>query len=92
MSFDYLSLKGLARGEWTSMTVTKTHYPGGRPVPDHVKRFDERGEGVISASIAVLVMAFIGVGMWVAFNATFKHAATHVDNQVNCIGTTNQNC
>ena len=37
------------------MTVTKTYYPGGRP------RFDERGEGVISAAIAVLVMAFIGV-------------------------------
>jgi hypothetical protein len=43
------------------MTVTKTYYPRGRP------SYDERGEGVISASIAVLVMAFIGVGMWVAF-------------------------
>ncbi len=39
---------------------------------------DERGEGVISAAIAVLVMAFLGVAMWVAFNATFQHAANHV--------------
>jgi hypothetical protein len=68
------------------MTVTKTRYPGGR------QTHDERGEGVISAAIAVLVMAFIGVGMWFAFNATFKHAANHVDNQVNCVGSTNQNC
>jgi hypothetical protein len=37
-------------------------------------------------------MAFIGVAMWVAFDATFNHAATHVDNQVNCIGQTSTNC
>ncbi len=31
----------------------------------HRKRArDERGEGVISAAIAVLVMAFIGVPIW----------------------------
>ena len=53
---------------------------------------DERGEGVISAAIAVLVMAFLGVGMWVAFNATFQHAATHVNHQVNCIGQSAPNC
>ena len=77
------------------MTVTKTYYQGGRPGQPAGGRpwtGDDRGEGVISAAIAVLVMAFIGVGMWFAFNATFKHAATHVNNQVNCIGQTNQNC
>jgi hypothetical protein len=59
----------------------------------HRKRTrDERGEGVISAAIAVLVMAFIGVAMWVAFSSTFNHAATHVDNQVNCIGQSSSNC
>ena len=48
---------------------------------------DERGEGVISAAIAVLVMAFLGVGMWVAFNSTFSSAEHNVDNKVNaCIG------
>jgi hypothetical protein len=68
------------------MTFTKTRHPGGR----HTR--DERGEGVISAAIAVLVMAFIGVGMWFAFNSTFNQAAKHVNNQVNCVGSTNQNC
>ena len=53
---------------------------------------DERGEGVISAAIAVLVMAFLGVGMWFAFNATFNHAAGHVNQQVNCIGQSQPNC
>ncbi|HEX6392683.1 MAG TPA: hypothetical protein VFZ97_04535 [Acidimicrobiales bacterium] len=71
------------------MTVQKTRYNRQR-TPD--KYPDERGEGVISAAIAVLVMAFIGVGMWIAFNTTFTHAAKHVDNQVNCIGQTNTNC
>lgn len=33
-------------------------------------------------------MAFIGVGMWVAFNATFKTTAKNVNHQVNCIGQT----
>ncbi len=53
---------------------------------------DERGEGVISAAIAVLVMAFLGVGMWVAFNATFQHASSHVNQQVNCIGQSTTSC
>ncbi len=77
------------------MTVTKSRYPGGwaapAPAPQRGAR-DDRGEGVISAAIAVLVMAFIGVAMWVAFDATFKHAATHVDRQVNCIGQTTGSC
>ena len=32
---------------------------------------DQRGEGVISAAIAVLIMAFLGAAMWVAFNSMF---------------------
>ena len=74
------------------MTVEKTRrYSTRRPVEPSRER-DDRGEGVISAAIAVLIMAFIGVGMWVAFNTTFSHAAKHVDNQVNCIGQTNTSC
>jgi len=47
----------------------------------------ERGEGVISAAIAVLVMAFLGAAMWVAFNGTMHSAQSKVDNNVNSIGT-----
>ncbi len=53
------------------------------------KRFDERGEGVISTAIAVLVMAFIGVAMWVAFSSTFNKASQKVDHKVaDCVGAT----
>ncbi len=67
-----------------SLTVTSD---GGRRVSR-----DDRGEGVISAAIAVLVMAFLGVGMWVAFNATFQHASSRVNQQVNCIGQSAPTC
>jgi hypothetical protein len=73
------------------MTTVKTHQPATRAAGRRQR--DERGEGVISAAIAVLIMAFIGVGMWVAFNATFQNTARNVNNQVNCIGqSSNSNC
>ena len=57
------------------------------------RRRDERGEGVISAAIAVLIMAFIGVGMWVAFNTMFQTTSTKINHQVNdCIGQTTNGC
>lgn len=84
------------------MIVTKTHYHhgvayGGGTVylparRRSLRRRDDRGEGVISAAIAVLIMAFIGVGMWVAFNSMFQQTAKNVDNQVNCIGQSSSSC
>lgn len=47
---------------------------------------DERGEGVISAAIAVLVFAFLGALMWVGFKATLGNTQSNVDDQVNQIG------
>lgn len=49
-------------------------------------RRSQAGEGVISAAIAVLVMAFLGAAMWFAFNNTMNHAQHNVDNQVGSIG------
>jgi hypothetical protein len=49
---------------------------------------DEAGEGVISTAIAVLIMAFIGAAMWVAFNGTFTSAQETIDQQVEQIGST----
>lgn len=46
----------------------------------------QRGEGVISAAIAVLVMAFLGVAMWAAFNLIFDDAQDRVHDQVREIG------
>lgn len=44
---------------------------------------DERGEGVISTAIAVLVMAFLGVLMWQLFSATLVDSNTNVNDKLN---------
>jgi hypothetical protein len=46
----------------------------------------DRGEGVISAAIAVLVMAFLGAAMWVGFNAIWGDAEQNIGDQVEQIG------
>jgi hypothetical protein len=52
----------------------------------HPRWRSEAGEGVISAAIAVLVMAFIGVLMWGAFSGSFDRAANSVDDRIGEIG------
>jgi hypothetical protein len=47
---------------------------------------DERGEGVISMAIAVLIMAFLGALMWVGFKTIWGNAESNTNNQVNQIG------
>jgi hypothetical protein len=51
---------------------------------DH--RRDERGEGVISAAIAVMIMAFLGAAMWLAFKGIFDDASKSTSQQVSEIG------
>ncbi|MPY72598.1 MAG: hypothetical protein GEU92_21455 [Alphaproteobacteria bacterium] len=47
---------------------------------------DERGEGVISTAIAVLIIALIGAAMWVAFNNVWQGAEQRIQDSVNQIG------
>jgi len=47
---------------------------------------DERGEGVISAAIAVLIMAFLGAAMWVAFNSIWGDSEQKIRDNVESIG------
>ena len=47
---------------------------------------NERGEGVISTAIAVLIIAFLGVAMWVGFKAIFDDAADTTRTQVQQVG------
>ena len=42
----------------------------------------ERGEGVISTAIAVLVMAALGVLMWTLFQGTLNTTQTNVDSEI----------
>jgi hypothetical protein len=47
---------------------------------------NERGEGVISTAIAVLIMALIGLLMWTVFQRVFTDAGTKIESNVNNIG------
>lgn len=47
---------------------------------------DDRGEGVISAAIAVLVMAGIGALMWVGFRQIWEDTESNTRDKVAEIG------
>ena len=47
---------------------------------------EERGEGVISAAIAVLIFALIGGAMWVAYSKLFKSSSDKTAKVVEEIG------
>lgn len=47
---------------------------------------DDRGEGVISAAIVVLIMAFLGAAMWAAFKVIFDDATEGTRREVAKIG------
>jgi hypothetical protein len=47
---------------------------------------EERGEGVISTAIAVLIIALIGAAMWVALNNIWQGAEQRIQDSVNKIG------
>lgn len=53
---------------------------------DNRRRASERGEGVISAAIAVLIVAFLGVVVWAGFRATLDTTQKNVDTQIEKIG------
>ena len=55
-------------------------------------RLDQRGEGVVSAAIAVLVMAFLGAAMYIGFKQTLGSAQKKTDTQVACIGSSGPDC
>ncbi len=46
----------------------------------------QRGEGVISAAIAVLIVAFLGALMWIGFQQIWANAEAQTNEQINQIG------
>ncbi|HZA00244.1 MAG TPA: hypothetical protein VE575_15900 [Acidimicrobiales bacterium] len=49
-------------------------------------RRDDRGEGVISAALAVLIMAFLGALMWVGFRTMWETTEQKTNEQIEQIG------
>ena len=60
-------------------------YVWARSIPTRLVR-DEAGEGVISAAIAVLIMAALGALMWVGFQEIWGNASSQTDSQITKIG------
>ena len=60
-----------ARMAWQSLR----RHLGGRTA-------DQRGEGVISTAIAVLIMALIGAAMWALFQTVFTDAGERIQTNV----------
>lgn len=52
----------------------------------HGRGAGDRGEGVISAAIAVLIMAFLGAAMWIGFNRMWKDTESTTQTKVQQIG------
>lgn len=46
----------------------------------------EIAEGVISTAIAVLIVAFLGIGLWKGFDVMMNSATEKTQNQVEQIG------
>ena len=46
----------------------------------------DRGEGVISTAIAVLIVAFLGAAMWVAFDRIWTGTEVQIEAEVSRIG------
>ena len=49
-------------------------------------RRSERGEGVISTAIAVLIVAFLGIALWTGFDSMMNSATERTRTQVEQIG------
>ncbi len=47
---------------------------------------DDRGEGVISVAIAVLIMAFLGAAMWLGFQQMWRTTDNTTNTKVQQIG------
>ena len=47
---------------------------------------DERGEGVVSSAIAVLIFAALGALMWVGFRSIWGNASSQTSTQIDSIG------
>lgn len=60
--------------------------PRRKPHSTRRQRGTERGEGVISTAIAVLIIAFLGIALWTGFDAMMNNATDRTRAQVEQIG------
>ena len=62
-----------------------TEPPASAPRVD--RRADDRGEGVVSAAIVVLIMAALGALMWVGFRTMWTDIEADTNDRISEVGT-----
>lgn len=70
----------MTAGQWLDVWRLQAQ----RSVADRVD--SDRGEGVISMAIAVLIVAFLGVALWLAFKGFADDTEKTLEDQVDKIG------
>lgn len=76
-----------SRNRSASQTARQTTAAVSTPASSRRRRFSgDRGEGVISAAIAVLIMAFLGAAMWVGFQQMWKATEATTNDKITQIG------
>ncbi len=62
--------------------------PAKRPIPAGRarRRSDDRGEGVVSAAIVVLIMAALGALMWVGFRTMWTDIESDTNDRISEVG------
>ena len=73
------------RGTNEEETVERTNAQASRPTRREAIG-GERGEGVISAAIAILIVALLGAAMWVVFSGMMDGASDRIQDSVESIG------
>lgn len=68
------------------MEPTEDRTPALRGPRAAAGRLDERGEGVISTAIAVLIIALLGVALWTGFSTMLEGATDKTSEQLEQIG------
>lgn len=53
---------------------------------DRLQAADERGEGVISMAIAILIVAFLGAAAWLAFKGLLDGTKAKAETQLEKVG------
>ena len=56
------------------------------PAPRSARRADDRGEGVVSAAIVVLIMAALGALMWVGFRTMWTEIEADTNDRISEVG------
>ncbi len=81
-----MSSSPFTSAQWALAAVTARRGPVTSASRRRGRGRGDHGEGVISAAIAVLIMAFLGAAMWIGFQQMWKSTEATTNQKVAEIG------